>query len=279
MIALTLAVSVLFGVSPDFSPDMTTLGDITGMDGIVEAFPCMNEPMGLDYDHVNDLLWQATQDGGWVYNVDPVTGAYSAMFDINLLFGTSELGSNGCYMDDTNNYLYLSDFNGDAGTTFGDIIYCFDVDDPYFPTIIDYWDFTTFDGLLGISYKAPYWYCSFYLVSELRTFTLNPGGTFVLEDTWAGVAYGGIWYDDLWNVFYTHDGLGTEVHVLDGDDPSLVLDSFSPGCELTCAMCDDSDPAYLWTADRPALMNYKIDDEYVPVAFEQSTWGNIKTEF
>lgn len=280
MIALTLAVSVLFGVSPNFSADMTSLGNTTGMDGIVESFPNMNEAMGLAYDPVNDLLWQATQDGGWVYNVDPVTGAYDAMFDINLIFGSSELASNGCYYDETNNYLYLSDFNGDVGATFNDAIYCFDVDDPYFPPIVDTWDFGTTDGILGIAYKAPYWYCSFYLVSELRSFTLNPGGTFTLENTWAGVAYGGIWYDEVWNVFYTHDGLGTSVYILDGDDPANVLDTFVPGCEMDCAMSNESDPAILWTADRdPNAFNYRIDDEYVPVAFEQSTWGNIKTEF
>ncbi|MCK4806731.1 MAG: hypothetical protein KAT09_03750 [Candidatus Aegiribacteria sp.] len=280
MIALTLAVSVLFGVSANFEADISTHCITTGTDGIVESFTSMNQPMGLDYDHTNGWLWQATQDGGWVYTVDPTNGSYIARFDINLIFGTIELASNGCHLDETNNYLYLADFNGDGGTTFYDVIYCFDVDNPDNPAVIDTWDLGAADGLLGITYKAPYFYCAFYTPTELRAYTLSPGGAFTLENTWPGLDYGGLWYDETWNVFYTHDALGTDVRILDGDDPSTVLDSFNPGCgQLTCAMTDDSNPAYLWTADRPALLNCKIDDEYTPGALENSTWGNIKTVF
>lgn len=280
MVAIILAFSVLFGVSANFEADISARGITTGTDGIVESFPCMNEPMGLDYDHTNGLMWQASQDGGWVYNVNPSTGSYEAMFDINLIFGSIDLNSNGCYIDETTNYLYLSDFNGDVGVTFNDVIYCFDVDDPNNPVVVDTWDFGTTDGITGITYKAPYFYCSFISATELRTYTLTPGGTFTLEDSWPGVNYGGMWYDETWNVFYTHEAKGTVVYVLDGDDPSVQLDSFTPGCsQLTISMTDDSNPAYLWTTDRPSLLNIKIDDEYVPGALENSTWGNIKTVF
>ncbi len=243
MVALILAVSVLLGVSADFETGISVCNNTSGTDGIVASYGSMNEPMGLDFDHANDLLWQATQDGGWVYNVDPTDGTYSAMFDINLVYGTSELGSNGCHLDEADNYLYMGDFNGDAGVTYGDVIYCFDVDVPTNPTVIDTWDFGSTDGLLGITYKAPYFYCAFHTTTDLRAYTLHAGGSYTLEDTWPGLDYGGLWYDETWNVFYTHDALGTNVHILSGDDPSVILDSFTPGCgQLTCAMTDDSDP-------------------------------------
>jgi hypothetical protein len=281
MVAIFLAVSVLFGASANFETGISPHGStITCTDGVVATYTCINEAMGLDYDHTNGVLWQASQNGGWVYNVDPTTGAFSAMFDINLIFMSSELGSNGCYIDEADNYLYLSDFNGDVGVTFNDVIYCFDVDDPYMPTVIDTWDFGTTDGLLGITYRDPYFYCAFHTTTDLRAYTLAPGGTYTLEYSWAGLDYGGLWYDETWDVFYTHDALGTTVRILDGDDPSVVLDSFTPGCsEMTCAMTDDADPAYLWTSNRPSLLNCKIDDEYVPAILDQSTWGNIKTAF
>lgn len=280
MVALALAVSVLFGVTADLATDVITRNDITGIDGIVASYPCMDQPMGLDYDHTNGFLWQASQNAGWVYTVNPTDGSYQERFDINSLFGSTELMSNGCYIDETENYLYLSDFNGDVGVTFYDAIYCLDVDDLYAPIVIDAWDFGTTDGIAGLSYKAPYFYCTFLLATELRAFTLSPGGTFTLENSWSGVNYGGMWYDENWNVFYTHEAKGTIVYVLDGDDPSSVLDSFDPGCsEMTISMTDDSDPAILWTTDRPSLLNIKIDDEYIPEALENSTWGNIKTVF
>jgi len=280
MVALALAVSVLFGVTANLETGVTSLNNLAGFDGVVETFPCMNEPMGLDYDHVNGFMWQATQDDGWVYTVDPITGTYTAVFDINMLFSSIELMSNGCHIDETENYLYLADYNGDLGVTFYDAIYCLDVDDPTNPVVIDTWDLGTTNGILGITYKDPNFYCCFISTEELHCYTLSPGGVFTLVDIWTGVKYGGIWYDEIWNVFYTHEGLGTTVYVLDGDDPSVVLDSFVPGCgQLTCAMCDDSNPLYLWTADRPSLLNVKFDDEYIPEALENSTWGNIKTEF
>ena len=281
MVALALAVSVLFGVSANWETGLTADSDITGVDGIVDSYPNMPEAMGLDYDSVNGWLWQATQNDGLVYTVDAATGVYTERFDINVIMGAdSLLASNGCYLDETNNYLYLADFNGDGGILYGDIVYCFDVSNPDSPTVVDFWDMATFDGILGITYKAPYFYCNFYLVTEMRAFTLSPGGSFSLEDLWSGLSYGGLWYDETWNVFYTHDALGLVVHVLDGDDPSNVLDSFTPGCEMDCAMSDEADPAILWTSDRdPTPFNYRINDEYIPEALENSTWGNIKTVF
>lgn len=280
MLALALAVSVLFGVTADIETDIIARNDIAGIDGVIASYPCMDQPMGLDYDHTHGWLWQATQNGGWVYTIDPSNGAYMDMFDLNIIFGSSDLCSNGCYIDETDNYLYLTDYNGDLGVTFNDVVYCFNVDDPYNPVVVDTWDFGTLDGIAGLAYKAPHFYCTYLSAFEIRAFTLSPGGAFTLENTWAVVDYGGMWYDEIWNVFYTHDAKGTEVHILDGDDLSIVLDSFTPGCtELTISMTDDPDPAILWTTDRPSLLNIQIDDEYIPAALENSTWGNIKTVF
>ncbi len=279
MIALTLAVSVLFGVSADFSGEITAhFEGIPEGDGVVVSYPSMPSPMGLDYDPANGWLWQATEDGGWVYTVDPSNGTYTQRFNISTIFMGADLNTNGAYLDDAENDLYLSDYNGDVGVTFYDVVYCLDVDDPDSPILIDTWDFGGSDGILGITYKAPYFYCTFYGAGVLRSYTLNPGGTFTLESTWSG-SYGGIWYDAAWNVFYTHDALGTTVRVLDGDDPSILLDSFTPGCALSCAMSDAADPEYLWTSEFSGTTNNKIDDEYIPVPLVRSTWGSIKTVF
>jgi len=279
MIALTLAISVLFGVSADFSGEITANSEgIPEGDGVVVSYPSMTSPMGLDYDPANAWLWQATEDGGWVYTLDPTTGSYTQRFNIPTYFGGADLNSNGAYLDDAENNLYLSDYNGDGGATISDAIYCFDVDTPDSPILLNYWDLGTLDGLLGITYKAPYFYCTFYGAGQLRSYTLGSGGAFTLENSWSG-SYGGIWYDAAWNVFYTHDALGTTVRVLDGDDPSDLLDSFVPGCALSCAMSDAADPEYLWTSEFSGQTNNKIDDEYVPVPLVRSTWGSIKTVF
>ena len=281
MVALAFAVSVLFGVSATLETGITADSDITGVDGIVSSYPNMPNAMGLDYDSVNGWLWQASQNGGLVYTVDAATGVYTERFDINVEFGVdTNLCSNVCYLDEATNYLYLTDYNGDLGVNFGDVIYCFDVADPDNPVVVDVWDLLDFNGILGITYKAPYFYCNFHTIEELHAYTLSPGGVYTLEDIWSGLLYGGLWYDETWNVFYTHDALGLVVHVLNGDDPSDVLDSFTPGCEMDCAMSNEADPAILWTADRdPNPFNYRIDDEYIPEALENSTWGNIKTVF
>ncbi len=280
MVALALAVSVLFGVSANLETGVTASSDITGVDGIVSSYANMPQAMGLDFDSANGWLWQATQNDGLVYTVDATTGAYTERFNINDLMGTDSLASNGCYFDQAANYLYLSDFNGDGGITYGDIIYCFDVANPDSPVLIDFWDLGAFDGILGITYKAPYFYCNYYNATEMRALTLSPGGSSMVEDYWSGLNYGGIWYDEAWNVFYTHDALAETVRILDGDDPANLLDSFIPGCQMDCAMSDESDPAILWTADRdPNPFNYRIDDEYIPEALEHSTWGNLKTVF
>ncbi len=281
MVALALAVSVLFGVSANLETGVTAGSDITGVDGIVSSYANMPQAMGLDYDAANGWLWQATQNGGLVYTVDAATGVYTERFDIDVIMGVdTNLASNGCYFDDVANYLYLADYNGDGGVMYSDIIYCLDVADPDNPVLVDFWDLATLDGLLGITYKAPYFYCNFYTVGEMRAITLSPGGTSVVEDYWSGLSYGGLWYDEAWNVFYTHDALALTVRILDGDDPSNLLDSFDPGCEMDCAMSNESDPAILWTADRdPNPFNYRIDDEYIPEALEHSTWGNLKTVF
>ncbi len=281
MVALALAVSVLFGVSANLETGVTVNDGSTGIDGVVSSYPNMPQAMGLDFDSANGWLWQASQNGGYVYTVDASTGAYTERFNINDFMGTDSLMSNGCYFDEAANYLYLADFNGDGGVTCeGDLIYCFDVANPDSPVLVDYWDLLAFDGVLGIAYKAPYFYCNFHTATEMRAITLSPGGASVVEDIWTGVDYGGLWYDETWNVFYTHDALGSVVHVLDGDDPSDILDSFTPGIEMDCGMSDESDPAILWTSDRdPTAFNYRIDDEYIPEALENSTWGNLKTVF
>ncbi len=280
MVALALAVSVLFGVSANLETGLTAGSDITGVDGIVDSFANMPQAMGLDFDPANGWLWQATQNEGLVYTVDATTGAYTERFDINVLMSATDLASNGCYFDEATNYLYLADYNGDGGAMYNDIIYCFNVADPDNPVLVDFWDLASLDGLLGITYKDPYFYCNFHTATEMRSFTLSPGGTSVVEDYWSGLDFGGIWYDETWNVFYTHDALASIVRVLDGDDPSNELDSFVPGCEMDCAMSNEADPAILWTADRdPYAFNYRIDDEYVPEALDNSTWGNLKTVF
>lgn len=280
MIALFLAVPILFGVSADFSDQYSVQGlSLYETDGIVNSYPSPTSPMGLDYDSVNGWLWQATEDGtGGVYTVDPSDGTYTLRFNIPDYFSGADLESNGIYLDEGNNYLYLADYNGDAGVTAGDIIYCFDVDDPDSPTLVDYWDFGTTDGVLGITYKDPHFFVSFYGVGQLRQYTLSPGGTYTLENSWSA-SYGDMWYHETWNVFYTHAALGTVAYVLDGDDPSSILDSYSPGCTLACGMTQDPDPAYLWTSDFNTTMNYQIDDEYTPATFEETTWGGIKTVF
>ncbi|MCD4700482.1 MAG: hypothetical protein K8S24_01355 [Candidatus Aegiribacteria sp.] len=279
MIALSLAVSILFGVSADFSDEITVHHeDISGSDGVVNTYSSMVSPMGLDYDSVNGWLWQASENGGLVYTVNPSDGTYYQRFDINAYFGSYDLKSNGVYLDEVENNLYLTDYNGDVGVTFYDAVYCFDVNVPDSPILVDTWDFGSTDGILGITYKAPYFYCSFYGAGQLRAYTLNPGGTYTLENVWTAY-YGGIWYDIAWDVFYTHDALGTVVRVLDGSDPSVVLDSFTPGCTLTCAMSDDPDPSLLWTSDFYTDTNIRFDDEYIPVPLVRSTWGSIKTVF
>lgn len=279
MVTLALAISVLFGVTADFSDKITAhQSDISGSDGVVNTYDSTINPMGLEYDSVNGWLWQASESGGYVYAVDPYDGTYTTCFLITMFFPGMDLNSNGVYLDEIENNLYLTDFNGDAGITFGDVIYCFDIDNPEDPILLDTWNFGTLDGILGIAYKDPYFYCNFYETGQLRAYTLNPGGTYNLEDSWSGT-YGGIWYNATWNVFYTHDALGTVVHILDGDTPSVKLDSFSPGCTLTCGMSDDPDPSLLWTSDYYSTTNIQFDDDYIPEALENSTWGSIKTVF
>lgn len=279
MVAIALAVSILFGVTADFSDEIAgpTAG-ILETDGIVNTYPAMTSPMGLDYDSVNGMLWQASENGGWVYTVDPSNGTYTQRFNVSTIFFGADLNTNGAYLDEVENNLYLTDYNGDVGVTFNDVVYCFDVDDPDSPILIDTWDFGTTDGILGIGYKAPYFYCSYYGAGQLRSYTLTPGGTFTLISSWSGT-YGGIWYKELWNVFYTHDALGTVVRVLDGDDPGTSLGFYSPGCTMGVGMCDDPTPSILWTSDFGAVNNYRIDDEYLPIPLERSTWGSIKADF
>ncbi len=279
MVALVLAVTVLFGMTGDFTDEIAAYGtDINGADGVVNTYVAMASPMGLEYDSVNGWLWQASEDAGNVYTVDPSDGTYTQRFNISTIFYGADLNSNGIYLDEGENVLYLADYNGDTGVTFNDVVYAFDVDDPDSPILIDTWNFGANDGILGIAYKNPYFYCTFYGAGEIRAYTLTAGGAFTQENMWSG-SYGGIWYHETWNVFYTHDALGATVRILDGDDLGIVIDSFSPGCTLTDGMTNDPDPSYLWTSDFNGPSNIQFDNEYTPSALEQSTWGSIKTTF
>ncbi len=281
MVALLLAVPILFGATADFSDEIAAQGFAIGeADGVVNSYTSMTSPMGMDYDAGLGLLWQGSEDGtGGVYTVDPSNGAYTLRFNIPNYFSGADLQSNGCHYDAANNYLYFADYNGDGGITAGDLITCFYLDDPDSPTMVDYWDLTTLDGALGITYKAPYFYVNFYGVGQLREYTLSAGGSYTLNNSWSA-SYGGIWYYETWNVFYTHAALGTMVYVLDGDDPSNILDSFAPGCTMGCCMAPDPMPEdYLWSSDFYTTTNNQIDNEYVPAALETTTWGNIKTAF
>jgi len=281
MILLSFLISVTFGVAPNLSDDFShqyLSSTERGADGNVMTYPCMPSPMGLDYDTNLGLFWQATENDGWVYTVNPDDGTYTQRFNVSCVFNQPNLNTNGVYYDASNNYLYLTDYQGDAGILFNDAIYCFDVDDPDSPVLVDYWDVGTLNGIAGISYKAPYFYCTFIYGHEFRIYTLNSGGTFTLEDSWESY-YGGLCYNETWNVFYTHAALGSTAYVLDGDDPSLILDSYMPDAIMSCGMAPDPDPAYLWTSHLTPAYNSIIDNEYIPAPLTRTTWGDIKRIF
>ena len=60
MVALALAVSVLFGVSANLETGVTVNDGSTGVDGVVSSYPNMENAMGLDFDSANGWLWQAS---------------------------------------------------------------------------------------------------------------------------------------------------------------------------------------------------------------------------
>ncbi len=279
LIAVLAVSCVAFGATANLSDEVSEASAVFGVDGVVHTYPTITSPMGLDYDVNNDWLWQTSENSGQTITVDPSTGVYTSRFYITSLPGLSTSGGNGVYYDPATDYLYIADFNGDGGIQWNDAIYCLDVSTPGSPTVVDTWDLGSLNGILGVTYKSPYFYCTYHNGS-MKYFTLNPGGTYVDEGTFSQSAKGDIWYDAVWNVFYTHTSLGFTVYVLDGDDPNTTLDTYNPGCNLDDGICPDPGyPALMWTSSFQTTSNYVFDQEYLPPALERSTWGDIKTLF
>ena len=274
LLAVLLIVAAAgFAASANFSDEASLHHRVVFTDGIVNSYAAVASCMGLDWNPNLGLIWQTSENNGETVTVDPSDGSYTSRFQIANITELSGLYGNGVHYDADDNYLYIADYNGDGGVTYSDAIYCLDVDDPDSPIVVDTWDFGTSSGILGVTYRDPYFYCSFY-GGNLQAYTLDPGGTFTLEDTYSISGTGGIYYCEATDVFYTHAGIGTTVYVLDGADPNTQLNSFNPGMTLGDGMTM-VDGFYLWTADFNTVMNYEFEDEYE--ALSTATWGSIKS--
>ena len=245
--------------------------------GVVATYPAINRCTGLDYDPAHGWIWQTSSDlnNGQTVTVDPEDGSYTHRFYVPDVVGTPGLEGTGVHYDGDDQYLYVTDSYGDSLATYGDAVYCFDVSDPQNPTLVDVWDLGCLNGILGITERGSSFYCVFGLGTELRKLSLNPGGGWTVEHTYSipGNQPAGIYYNQANDLFYTHDGEGSTIRILDGANPLNEVGSFNPGCSIGVGITM-VEGFYIWASSYSPNENYVIEDEYL--SFEGTTWGSIK---
>jgi len=244
--------------------------------GVVNTYPAVSSCTGLDYDPANGWIWQTSTDSnnGEVVTVDPEDGSFTHSFYVPDVVGTSGLEGSGLHHDENDQYLYVTDSNGDSLATYGDAIYCFDVSDPQNPGLVDVWDLGSLDGILGITARGSSFYCVFAYGDELRKLSLNPGGGWTVEHTYSIPNQpGGIYYNEAHDLFYSHEAEGGTIRVLDGANPLNEVGSFSPGCSMGVGITM-VEGFYIWASSYAGPVNNVIEDEHL--SFETTTWGAVK---
>ncbi|MBD3294593.1 hypothetical protein GF394_03790 [Candidatus Fermentibacteria bacterium] len=259
-------------VSTRFSDERFSETPFNSPNGVVATYEAVAACMGLDYDPVNDWFWQTSENNGLTVTVDPSDGSFTPRFYLFNVPGLEGLFGNGLYYDWENTLLYIADYLGDGGTTYFDAIYCLDVSDPYNPSLVDSWDLNIEEGILGITYRAPYFYCTFYSGS-LKVLSLSPGGAFTIVDECGVYGLGGIDFDPEGNVFYTHSALSDNVRVLSGSNPETEIDSFDAGTTLGSGMAL-SPSGYLWGSYFDTEENYVLENTFTDLS--RNSWAAIK---
>lgn len=87
---------------------------------------------------------------------------------------------------------------------------------------------------------------------------------------------GGIYHNEVHDLFYSRDGEGSTIRVLDGSNPLNEVGSFNPGCPMGVGIAM-VEGFYIWASNYSSNMNYVI--EYEHPSFESTTWRAVKTAY
>lgn len=252
---------------------------------VVDSFGAPDTaPMGIDVDRDNEWLWHTSEGtSGPVYTVDPTTGDATLRFYIEALVGSYDLKGNGLYYDSDNELLYIVDYNGNVSDYY-DSVYVFDVSDPDDASLVEAHNFGTTNGVLGITYRDPYFYIGYLSTYQIIAYD----DSWVQQDTYSYSGGGEIYYDYVDDVFYASAVWSAMIYVLDGDGLS-TLDSFSfsgasygGGCGICPNIGDYSEGMEtLWITEFSLSdMFYQIENDYwTHTGIAPASLGEMKAMF